>query len=354
MTFSAFVPSGFSSGVAAAIAAGVSIVLLVPFLWVAYRLVRRLKIAHLLRKSAFIAAVSIILAIVVSGVTSQPFFCRTCHAMRPSADSWAQGPHKTETCLACHREKGFGGITIRKLEDVRMLGTFFVESKPRGLNKPIRDEICLGCHDTIASEPSVEKSVRVSHREFVGQSIMCSECHSDASHSKQKKSKAQVMEKCALCHDGRTVSADCSVCHLNKQSKKKKPPESSGIGHGERWLQIHGVKSQGICTACHAREHCAKCHTDVPHPDGWSLQHGEESAKDEATCLTCHIDGRGCDNCHQLPMPHQAGWLDSHAASSKQRGTGLCNTCHLERDCTACHDNHRNLPQVKKVRSRAQ
>ena len=342
------VPSGFSAGVGAAVAAGMSAILLVPFLVVLVKLVKRSGgLRGLNRTAVVIAAAAVLAAVAVSEATSQPSFCKSCHAMRPSVESWMTGAHKGVKCLSCHRDKGFGGVTVRKLEDIGMLLASLYRSETRGLNKPVRDEICLGCHADIGVEPSVEGKVKISHREFIGQGVMCVDCHIDASHAKPGWSKASVMERCSTCHNGRQVSADCSVCHLNEIDRKTKPASGSGIDHGSGWLEMHGVKSQGICTACHSPQNCSKCHLGMPHPDGWSLQHGREALKERDSCIKCHVGGTSCIDCHQLPMPHPAGWLVSHASSAKQRGQNLCLNCHIDRDCASCHFKHENLPQVK-------
>ncbi|MCL5292349.1 MAG: hypothetical protein M1548_07470 [Actinobacteria bacterium] len=354
LTWITLVPSGFSAGVVAAVAAGVSAILLLPFLVVLIKLIKRTGgFGRFSWKATLSAMIIILLAVGLSEITSLPSFCRSCHAMRPVVASWAKGEHKIIGCLSCHREKGFGGITIRKLEDVRMLLTAIAGSEPRGLNKPIRDEICLGCHADITRRLSSESRVRVSHREFAGQGITCTDCHADTSHGKAGQSRAVVMERCSTCHNGKRVSADCSTCHSKNIDKKTKPPESSGIGHGNRWLELHGVKNQGICTACHEPEDCTRCHLEMPHPDGWSLQHGREALGNKNACLKCHVAGRSCDNCHRLTLPHRTGWLKGHVEDAKRRGDKVCLRCHLDRDCASCHGDHKNLPQVKKVKARA-
>ncbi|MCL4499951.1 MAG: NapC/NirT family cytochrome c [Chloroflexi bacterium] len=345
-------PSGFSAGVAAAVAAGIAVILLLPFGIVLFKLLKRtVGFSWINRKLAAWTIGAFLFLVMISWATSNPYFCGSCHAMKPAVATWAQGPHKNLSCLSCHREKGLGGITIRKLEDVRMLGSAAFAQEPRGLNKPIRDVICLGCHGDIKTQARVTRKVKVSHREFVNRGITCIDCHPDASHGKQDRSRAFVMQKCSTCHNGKQASAGCSTCHLQMALLASIPAASSGIAHGPGWLQVHGMKSQGICAACHTDQDCEKCHTAMPHPDGWSLEHGQRSAGNQKACMTCHINGQSCDNCHQLSLPHPAGWLNSHAANARQRGSDLCDNCHLEKDCTSCHEKHKNLPQVKKVKA---
>lgn len=330
-----------------------AIILLLPFTVVLVKLIKRIDaVKRLTWKTAFAVAFVGALILVTFKVTSQPAFCKTCHAMRPSIASWGRSSHRGVGCLSCHREKGLGGAFIRKLEDVRMLAVNFRLSETRGLNKPVRDELCLDCHPDVRTEATVEGKVRVSHREFVGR-VVCEECHANDAHENGVSSRAAVMEICSNCHDGKRVSADCSICHLDKIDRKKKPPKNSGIYHGSRWREVHGVKSQGICTACHDPEDCAKCHVQMPHPDGWTLEHGSEAKRDERSCLKCHLSRRSCDNCHQLPLPHPSGWLKSHSSNAKQRGEKLCLNCHFERDCASCHFKHNNLPQLRGEKARA-
>ncbi len=353
LTLASLIPSGFSTGVAAAVAAGMAIVLLLPFVVVLVKLIEQTwGLRWLNWKLGLVAVGSVIFLVGVFNATSLPALCRVCHAMRPAVASWSGGKHKNVGCFSCHRENGFGGIFIRKLEDVRMLVVNFSRKETRGLNKPVRDEICLNCHSSVKAESGVEGKVRVSHREFVGQ-IMCEDCHAGDSHEGALESKTTVMEKCSTCHDGKGVSSDCSICHLEKIDKKSKPSRISGIYHGPSWMKIHGVKTQGICTACHEPDDCGKCHVEMPHPDGWSLEHGRKAGRDRGPCLKCHIGGRSCDNCHQLPLPHPAGWLKSHAGDAEQRGEELCFNCHFERDCAACHLKHAKLPQLRGEQARA-
>lgn len=264
----ALIPSGFSAGLAAAVTAGASVVLLVPFFVMLAKIIKRSGgLSRLMSRSILPALLVILFAFGLSEATSRPYFCQICHAMKPSAASWRSSPHKGVSCLSCHREKGFGGITIRKLEDVRMVSAAIVGSEVRGLNKPIRDEICLGCHANVANVERVRNGIKIRHRDFAGRSMLCIDCHIDVSHGKPERSRAVIMEKCSACHNGKEASADCSTCHLKKFSKKTVPEKSSGIDHGDRWIERHGVKSQGTCGACHAPADCAKCHIEMPHPD---------------------------------------------------------------------------------------
>ncbi|HPU96237.1 MAG TPA: NapC/NirT family cytochrome c, partial [Bacillota bacterium] len=59
--------------------------------------------------------VLLVLLVAIGGVvaaaayTETDKYCSSCHSMKPSAETWANGSHADTGCAECHMEPGFTG-----------------------------------------------------------------------------------------------------------------------------------------------------------------------------------------------------------------------------------------------------
>jgi hypothetical protein len=158
---------------------------------------------------------------------------------------------------------------------------------------------------------------------------------------------------CASCHAGvvddakgaRPEAQDCRRCH---QEDTPRLLDS---------LRLTSVKQTPIIFS-HAQHQalpelaggCVKCHGGIA-TDG--VDGGVFPAM--AGCHDCHQEAvtRGpCNTCHrpadlrtlvpQTSWRHDLGFLRNHGREATQ-SQGVCNQCHAERDCAACHDERQPL-----------
>ncbi len=161
---------------------------------------------------------------------------------------------------------------------------------------------------------------------------------------------------CLTCHEGirqseqRTgsSSSDCARCHPSSSSEvsavvarlAQRRAGSRGIefNHAEHLLlpEVHGQ--------------CVKCHQGVVE-DGAA---GNLFPK-MSVCLQCHDDDfeRGqCSPCHRQPelrklvpktfLRHDGDFLRDHGTAATRQGQ-VCNQCHTQSTCLACHDQSQSL-----------
>ena len=150
------------------------------------------------------------------------------------------------------------------------------------------------------------------------------------------------MEKCSSCHNDEEASSRCETCHLDSVWLGMKPSEKWGIDHDKNWLKTHGSRSLYICKACHYEKDCNRCHSSVPHPEGWAYVHGEEAKNNPKDCVICHKGESLCRGCHRITMPHSPAWPSLHQWQEQIIGRKVCLSCHLERDCKSCYEKHVN------------
>lgn len=114
-----------------------------------------------------------------------------------------------------------------------------------------------------------------------------------------------------------------------------------GEGLGPSLPQIETINE---CSTCHAEKFCSDCHgVPMPHPAGFTKDHGAVGKKSPKTCSTCHgaVD-RFCDDCHHgtaigYEVNRSAKWLPQHPQAVGQTGASACFKCHQPTYCAKCH-----------------
>src|SRR5581483_10435578 len=58
-------------------------------------------------------------------VSSQPWFCGSCHIMKPYYDSWTKSNHRQVACIQCHIAPGVKAEAMTKVQAANMVVKYF-------------------------------------------------------------------------------------------------------------------------------------------------------------------------------------------------------------------------------------
>ncbi|NCO66737.1 cytochrome c3 family protein [Candidatus Aquicultor secundus] len=284
---------------------------------------------------------TIVVMVVLSTVSSHQLVCQSCHPMRAPAVELRTSSHKGIGCLACHKKSNMMALPIQKLEQLRMTFNYFSGSYKYPVRSEVGNDVCLECHGDVRRGLKVKFKVMMSHAEVVDAGINCTECHPQIAHKgAAAKSGVSMMEKCSSCHNDEEASSRCETCHQGDVWLGMKPSTDWGISHDKNWAKTHGARSLYICKACHYEKDCNRCHSTVPHQEGWPYIHGQQAESNPDDCNICHKEESFCRGCHKITMPHPPSWLPLHKWEVDIAGRGTCLSCHIKKDCDRCHDKH--------------
>jgi hypothetical protein len=166
------------------------------------------------------------------------------------------------------------------------------------------------------------------HHEEVG--AACLDCHAGAAESLSADDNLLVSkEECANCHDVEDESM-CTQCHYEDEETMQalQPPVREIIFNHK----FHLEEQNAACEVCH------KNLTQVDYSDAHSLPA-------MADCAGCHDNQRAsleCASCHTdvltlRPVGHTADYIVSHKNIARL-DQAECAMCHIENDCSACHE----------------
>ncbi len=253
---------------------------------------------------------------------------------------------------------------------------------------------CGFCHvDYKASDGNVVKSFALpranmvfSHQKHSARNINCQQCHGNVEEVEEAtRDQMPRMRGCFGCHQQPDALARgdaknaCETCHIRggaregnliktsfAQGQLKPPRWLHNAEHGpdfiERHRRVAGTDSQ-FCANCHKEDFCTDCHDGRVrprriHPNDYLNMHAADSRMQAERCTSCHRQQSFCLDCHlrsgvgeSSPSgvksavrfhPPTAIWSapvrgPGHHAFEAQRNLGTCVSCHIERDCVACH-----------------
>ncbi len=144
------------------------------------------------------------------------------------------------------------------------------------------------------------------------------------------------------------------------------PPWLKGAAHTPDFIERHRMiagNDSAFCANCHTDDFCTSCHDARvrpirTHPSDYLAMHAIDARLEESKCTSCHQPQSFCVSCHQRAgvsmsgpfayrettrfHPPKAVWSDlpksgGHHAFEAQRNLASCVSCHMERDCVACH-----------------
>lgn len=168
------------------------------------------------------------------------------------------------------------------------------------------------------------------HRAHVVSGIPCTKCHAGVDTPNDPKLHLPDEASCLTCHSKPHNPAPCFGCHT-------RPTARAELMEAREHLIFDHAQHMPF-----TRGNCMRCHVGVAEGD-------DRLRPQMATCFKCHEgmqERRQCDGCHRnleagTDMPashlaHDGDWIRDHgtrAASSAD----LCQTCHSEKSCAACH-----------------
>lgn len=278
--------------------------------------------------------------------SDQLSFCQSCHALKADITSWKKSAHSGVSCAKCHGTPGAFGYLMDKTKALGYTYEFFNGKAPERLTSDVNSEICLTCHGSLRKQTVEVKSIVMSHKEVVQAGYRCTDCHTQTAHANNIKPRFAGMSACLPCHDGKSSSNDCSLCHTNKTT--------TALRELEHFPKATFPESDfRNCRRCHKDERkCIACHgLELPHPEGWapdefgmeegadpgSLKHARAAAfEKKKSCYKCHII-QECGKCH-MAVGHGDNWKSEHYHRLKTE-----TTAQLEKRCLRCHTKVKKL-----------
>ncbi len=150
------------------------------------------------------------------------------------------------------------------------------------------------------------------------------------------------------------------------QGRLVPPVWLNGAAHTPDFLERHRMiagNDSRFCANCHSEDFCTSCHDARvrpirTHPSDYLTMHAVDARLEESKCASCHQTQSFCLACHQRvgvsmsgPVayressrfhPPKSLWSDlpktgAHHAFEAERNLASCVSCHMERDCVACH-----------------
>jgi hypothetical protein len=192
---------------------------------------------------------------------------------------------------------------------------------------------CESCHADYLAGPTSSPGLVFDHQTHLARGAACVDCHAGA--AGHQGSPVPRMAACFACHEGRKASKDCAYCHSNL--------DEIAPGYGEPTVHVVvDPEQKASCARCHdVATFCADCHgLEIPHPAGWSKDHGQIGQNQSSVCVKCHQsrDGQFCVRCHGMEMPHPQYWYSEHASVATP-DPKACNLCHRDAPvfCDRCH-----------------
>ena len=307
--------------------------------------------------------------------------CKSCHPSALTSDSAGDSLIPAGTaCDGCHHSDH---------TDLRAV---------KGQCADCHDGWRAGDGNTVRDLVIPRANMVFSHARHARRNINCQQCHGRVEDvGLATRDQLPRMRGCLRCHQSADVLArgdakgSCDTCHLRggAQSAPRSGAATSTSGglirtvfaqgkllpprwlhdaeHGPDFLERHkrvaGADSQ-FCANCHKVVFCTDCHDGRVrprriHPNDYLEMHPVDARMNSERCTSCHRQQSFCLDCHlrsgvgeSSPSgvksnvtrfhPPAAIWSGpvrgpGHHAFEAQRNLNACVSCHIERDCVACH-----------------
>ncbi len=301
-------------------------------------------------------------------VSSQPWFCKSCHIMKPYYQSWSTSTHRDVACIKCHIPPGVKSEVNQKIQAANMVVKYFTGAYGTRPWAEISDASCLrsGCHSNRLIQGVVDfKGVRFDHAKHLGEirrgmQLHCTSCHSQIV---QGTHIAVTEGTCFLCHfKGRPAAqpiGGCIGCHPSPP--KVTSPEGFVIDHPQF------VRDRVDCLSCHNqvthgtgdvnRARCVSCHNEperLAKYDQPTLLHTVHVTQHNIACIQCHtpiehrivsltttveLDCRSCHSSVHLDQQKMFAGIGGHGVERTPSSMYKARV-----SCVACHDQAKKLP----------
>ena len=300
------------------------------------------------------------------------------------------------TCVSCHASATTSASVADKLTPAGTTcdGCHLTDHRDLAAVKHGDDATgqCAFCHEgykegdgnAVAKFVIPRANMVFSHGKHSARNIGCPQCHGAVQELGQAtRDQMPRMRGCFGCHQkpdsasrGDAKGA-CDTCHIKGSGSEagqlktmfaagvlKPPAWLHDAEHGPDFLERHkraaGADSQ-FCGNCHKEDFCAECHDGRVsvrsiHPADYLNMHPIEARMQTQRCTSCHREQSFCVPCHQRIGVAESGptaakisssfhgpaWNSTpktpqHHAFEAERNLNACVSCHVERDCVACH-----------------
>ncbi len=209
---------------------------------------------------------------------------------------------------------------------------------------------CDLCHRDAANpqaSPNPPRTINFPHRTHLRQGLACGKCHRGVEKASTMTGEQYPdMKVCIECHDGETVTMNCTVCHTETGVVIRNSHEEGWI-HRHKFLAMHEPSS---CRLCHEGDQtCAECHfgdnlQQTSHSINYEFEHPLDAKGKERDCMACHDENRFCAPCHLenrvMPPDHsRADWPQHAHAVAVKKDMEACLACHQvdNSTCLRCH-----------------
>ncbi|OGP34220.1 MAG: hypothetical protein A2X88_06620 [Deltaproteobacteria bacterium GWC2_65_14] len=283
----------------------------------------------------FLGILGLIFSVGMFEFSTSPYFCASCHIMKPYYQAWKTSSHNHVPCVDCHyppevREKMI--LKVQALTQVVKYVTRTYSSKPYA---EIDDSSCLrgGCHETrlLQGQVTFKRGIKFDHKPHLGdmkrgKKLRCTSCHS------------QIV----VGNHMEVTESTCFLCHFKgtKLGRMENPIGGCGNCHSapEGDIQLEGATFNHKEFVGTRHVACQNCHLEA-------IQGAGEAKKDR--CLQCHNEPGRIAFYADTDFMHK-----THVTDHKIE----CTRCHeeikhavktsvepLQYDCTICHEKKHNI-----------
>ena len=290
-------------------------------------------------------------------LTSQSWFCNSCHIMKPYYEAWKHSKHGKVACVECHYAPGERTTINAKLRGLSQVASYF--SGRYGATRPrahVSNDSCMTakCHgDLRFMDKTIEiGSVRFVHAKHLRLDKEALQATQNELETLRKALRAAMADK----FDALQSAANEAVPHDARLEKLMNLAAVSGADIARSDLEKFSQLTHfSVRTAQLAEIQCTNCHSYAEQRDGQREAPTHHFAVNTTSCYTCHFNNEGfntgtnsCLMCHkELP----AGEIIVHKELSAAEGQKLQSPdltakavkmnhqAILERkvDCASCH-----------------
>ncbi len=299
--------------------------------------------------------------------------CATCHFPLAEAKELSREDVASFPVPPSHRTPGFGLAGHAQLAPVR--GPDGRTTVAATCATCHARNFCINCHVNAPETPAIQ-SLALDERSLVhGFKFAAPASHAAANfvavHGRDARRNPAT---CATCH----TQPSCVTCHVGASLPKpvaamprpgpgrargaqleRRPPPS----HVAEFREGHGREASAAprtCATCHMQADCFSCHRPDPaqpagggdyHRAGFLVRHPSAAYARQSTCGDCHNAQQFCVSCHAQAglstrrslgassfHDGRAAFIVGHGQAARQ-SLESCVSCHVERDCTACHSS---------------
>ncbi len=314
-------------------------------------------------------------------LTSQSFFCNSCHIMNPYYASWKKSTHKDVECVKCHISPGMDNFLAAKLNGLgQVVDDVLYRTSPKP-SASVSQFSCTrsGCHviEQVKQKEKAQGVFKFKHDkhlslDYQGIKLGCGSCHS---HVKGADHFAVNTSMCVTCHLIESPKADAntlagaatpgSTGAIRLVVRESSSARASDSVVGREAAPRAAAES---VAATRPPTSCVVCHNP---PQGVIVRNGQKVDHAQflsygAACESCHrgttaapqpMDDSRCLECHTFGVDKSLPPAEMHKVHNEGRHKIECASCHGEIrhgpsaqtatmeqfDCRMCHSGQHGV-----------